>query len=119
MADNNSNSGGVFKNWHQVQLQNRSKPLRKDIMTLMNLPRFPDYITDPDVYKLENIAAKRDVETEGKDLKHVKTFYRVKGRVEQQIDEILRDDLKPQDPFVEMAKNEKTKMREDDIDNQV
>lgn len=118
MVDND-NSGGVFKNWHNVQLVNLSKPLRNDIITLMNLPRFPDHITGPDIFKLERIAGKYNVQTKDKNLKDVRTFYRVEGDVEEKIDKRLREELKPRDPFVEMMKDADVKMNEGDINNQV
>ncbi len=119
MAGNNNNSGSVFMNWHDSILQNLTKVQLKGIYELGKRPRFPDYITEPDIYSIENIAERFDVDISEYDLKKPREYKKAKGKIEAKIDKILFEDLKPQDPFVEMMENENIDMNEQDIDNQI
>lgn len=118
MAGNN-NGGSVFKNWHDSILQNLTKVQLKGIYKLEKLPRFPDYITEPDIYHIENIAERFGVNISEYELKGPRQYNKAKGKIEEKIDEIIFKDLKPEDPFAEMIKNADIDMEEKDIDSQV
>ena len=106
------NKGSVYQQWHAALLENYILVLAIEIRKLQSLPTSEFYIPDGDVDDLLELAEFFEIDIpKSENLKDLQTFKKYLGQIKNKAKKTILEDLKPTDPYIQVA----SLLHEDDI----
>ena len=102
---NEAPRGSAWVQWNEDLRKRYIRILDSVINTLMDVPKFPPYITEMDVLKLREAAHAMGYDVEDLDLSDSGVFYDVRGELVRMAIEKVEEQLRPSNTLEDMLDN--------------